>query len=299
MISRGTFHLPAQADPEPIPSLPTLDHSCAGKWNVPLEIIYDCEEPFIREVCSPEDDFSLDSAWEDALVEENAFYKDLFKSNRNDLNQRRKQKNKAPRIKRVYGSAHQLAREERKMDLIMDMVAAKKTDSPAVLQTKSYSYGTPAAPVPSYQPASSSYQPAPVSVPVYRAPPLPVKSQYEQDLENAIRISQQQTHESGLSFAQISDMANRELTPEDYELLLLLDSQIAKPTVSEEKLDSLTESKYDGTQDLSECTICMCPYDNGDDLKHLPCKHFFHNECVSTWLSKHSKTCPLCNAAVN
>jgi len=144
----------------------------------------------------------------------------------------------------------------------------------------------------------------PAVVPQYVPQPVqpyrpPIKSQYERDLETAIALSRNQSHESGLSFAQIQDMANRELTPEDYELLLLLDSGLAKQTVSEDKLEALTETQYAGNTDTTDCTICMGPFEIGETLKHLPCKHFFHSECVSTWLSKHSKTCPLCNAVVN
>ncbi|KAG8381880.1 hypothetical protein BUALT_Bualt05G0018800 [Buddleja alternifolia] len=45
------------------------------------------------------------------------------------------------------------------------------------------------------------------------------------------------------------------------------------------------------------CCICLTPYVNNDELRELPCSHFFHKECVDKWL-KINATCPLCKAEV-
>lgn len=45
------------------------------------------------------------------------------------------------------------------------------------------------------------------------------------------------------------------------------------------------------------CCICLGKYANNDELKELPCSHFFHKECVDKWL-KINATCPLCKAEV-
>uniref|UniRef100_A0A0X3NWA5 RING finger protein 11 n=1 Tax=Schistocephalus solidus TaxID=70667 RepID=A0A0X3NWA5_SCHSO len=44
---------------------------------------------------------------------------------------------------------------------------------------------------------------------------------------------------------------------------------------------------------LSECVICMCDYELGDELRCLPCMHTFHRACIDDWLMR-SLTCPSC-----
>uniref|UniRef100_A0A5B7A3S4 RING-type domain-containing protein n=1 Tax=Davidia involucrata TaxID=16924 RepID=A0A5B7A3S4_DAVIN len=45
------------------------------------------------------------------------------------------------------------------------------------------------------------------------------------------------------------------------------------------------------------CCICLAKYANNDELRELPCSHFFHKECVDKWL-KINALCPLCKAKV-
>ena len=41
------------------------------------------------------------------------------------------------------------------------------------------------------------------------------------------------------------------------------------------------------------CAICADEYCLGQDAKRLPCKHFFHTECILQWLGL-SNSCPSC-----
>ncbi|XP_028121437.1 E3 ubiquitin-protein ligase At1g63170-like isoform X1 [Camellia sinensis] len=41
------------------------------------------------------------------------------------------------------------------------------------------------------------------------------------------------------------------------------------------------------------CCICLARYADDDELRELPCSHFFHTECIDKWL-KINATCPLC-----
>lgn len=43
------------------------------------------------------------------------------------------------------------------------------------------------------------------------------------------------------------------------------------------------------------CSICWTTFKAGDRLKSLPCPahHTFHDECIDTWIRRHT-TCPIC-----
>lgn len=43
----------------------------------------------------------------------------------------------------------------------------------------------------------------------------------------------------------------------------------------------------------TKCSICLGWYDDGDDLRILPCSHHFHQSCADEWF-KITATCPLC-----
>lgn len=56
-----------------------------------------------------------------------------------------------------------------------------------------------------------------------------------------------------------------------------------------------------GTKDLSEssddephCSICLGEYEDAEKLVMLPCKHIYHDDCISSWCDNHTR-CPLCN----
>lgn len=145
--------------------------------------------------------------------------------------------------------------------------------------------------------------PTPTPTPsVYVSPtPVPVQTQnaYEKELQMAIQASLTQTHDSGLSFRQLNDLLNRDLTPEDYELLLLLDTTIAKKTTDDSTLKSLREVIATHAHTSETCLICILDYECGDKMTILPCNHLFHADCVGIWLREHSQACPLCNAVVS
>ena len=56
----------------------------------------------------------------------------------------------------------------------------------------------------------------------------------------------------------------------------------------EEPTQSVTIEKED-----TKCSICLGWYENGDDLRILPCSHHFHQGCADEWF-KITATCPLC-----
>lgn len=41
------------------------------------------------------------------------------------------------------------------------------------------------------------------------------------------------------------------------------------------------------------CSICLCPYQDKESCRRLPCNHFYHSECIDKWLNQVNQ-CPLC-----
>ncbi|KAF9984573.1 hypothetical protein BGZ75_003872 [Mortierella antarctica] len=42
------------------------------------------------------------------------------------------------------------------------------------------------------------------------------------------------------------------------------------------------------------CSVCKEDYGVGDELRELPCEHFFHVQCVDYWIKNVKGTCPIC-----
>ncbi len=89
------------------------------------------------------------------------------------------------------------------------------------------------------------------------------------------------------------NLQNRDLTPEDYELLLRLDERVAPQTVTQDVLDGFRTDVASESDTHQECAVCMETYQVGQGRKHLPCGHVFHAHCIDTWLSNSSLNCPL------
>lgn len=93
-------------------------------------------------------------------------------------------------------------------------------------------------------------------------------------------------------------LQHRDLTPEDYELLLRLDEQVAPKTVSSNTIRNFKTETIDLTIAGELCTICMEIYEVGQTRKFLPCTHHFHSDCIEMWLTNSSVNCPIDNLPV-
>lgn len=97
----------------------------------------------------------------------------------------------------------------------------------------------------------------------------------------------------GLLPSQVSDLLDRDITPDDYDMLLQLDESIARPTASTSIVESLPT--VDTEEVLGEiCSICLVAFERTDALAALRCKHVFHQQCISKWLLERCRLCPLC-----
>ena len=61
---------------------------------------------------------------------------------------------------------------------------------------------------------------------------------------------------------------------------------------------SLKMAKGKDENDSSmKCLVCQCSYEEGETLRCLPCKHYFHSKCVDQWLSS-KEFCPYCRQSI-
>jgi len=71
-------------------------------------------------------------------------------------------------------------------------------------------------------------------------------------------------------------------------------------TITMEDFNNIPEEIYLPDTFIGDplCIVCQCDFEDGDDLKVLPCEHKFHTDCVQTWLTVEKNECPLCRAKV-
>jgi len=53
-----------------------------------------------------------------------------------------------------------------------------------------------------------------------------------------------------------------------------------------------------GEDGLDLCAICLSDYEDGVQVRVLPCRHAFHRECIDTWLARNN-ACPYCKRVVD
>lgn len=102
----------------------------------------------------------------------------------------------------------------------------------------------------------------------------------------------------GLTPQQLAELQTRDLSPEDYEMLLALDEQIAKKTVDKSEIDGFESRPVTPSIEGSSCSVCMCEFEPNESVRVLPCKHLFHKECIAKWLSECNTSCPNCGVDV-
>ncbi|KAI8323891.1 hypothetical protein GQ54DRAFT_296470 [Martensiomyces pterosporus] len=78
-------------------------------------------------------------------------------------------------------------------------------------------------------------------------------------------------------------------------------SATGPPPASREFIRSLPVISPGACEKGASCTICNddleAKEDSTDVVTKLPCRHFFHRECVKPWLELHN-TCPMCRFEV-
>ncbi|XP_037001299.2 E3 ubiquitin-protein ligase RNF115 isoform X2 [Artibeus jamaicensis] len=72
------------------------------------------------------------------------------------------------------------------------------------------------------------------------------------------------------------------------------------PPADKEKITSLPTVTVTQEQvDMGlECPVCKEDYTVEEEVRQLPCNHFFHSDCIVPWLELHD-ACPICRKSLN
>jgi len=100
-------------------------------------------------------------------------------------------------------------------------------------------------------------------------------------MSSAATITSNSTNSPHLSSPVIilSDIEDEVMGPDGS----MIDEEETKENSS---VDSSLDSESNASEDKnnkSKCMICQEIYDLGDNIKTLPCFHFFHNKCINQW----------------
>ncbi|XP_072029613.1 E3 ubiquitin-protein ligase ZSWIM2-like [Amphiura filiformis] len=104
---------------------------------------------------------------------------------------------------------------------------------------------------------------------------------------------------AALPQAVVEDLLSRDLSEDDYDLLLQLDNDAAnKPSnIPENVIKSFpTETIRQGSAMLTpgtQCRVCLRGYEIGQVVRRLPCRHKYHISCIDQWLLHEHPTCPV------
>ena len=90
------------------------------------------------------------------------------------------------------------------------------------------------------------------------------------------------------------------LSAEEYETLMHIIwnnniepfSNFSSQVLSEEDFNTFVRKNNN-----SICSICL-DSNTENVVVELPCKHYFHEECIGKWLMERVNTCPLCKSIV-
>lgn len=103
---------------------------------------------------------------------------------------------------------------------------------------------------------------------------------------------------SAAEAVQFRVLQYRELTPEDYDLLCLLDESIPKKSIASPSAVARLPRIPSNECSATECHVCFARLEPGTRVVPLPCGHAFHSDCISKWLTQCRGTCPLCNSGL-
>jgi len=104
--------------------------------------------------------------------------------------------------------------------------------------------------------------------------------------------------------AQVNDNDNAKVngnnTEDDAEISSDIEAKDNEGALTDNAKNSTSRFLQNAFSSFPMCSICIDEFDEGEKLIMLPaCAHFFHPQCISTWLKDTRSTCPLCQVRVS
>jgi hypothetical protein len=53
-------------------------------------------------------------------------------------------------------------------------------------------------------------------------------------------------------------------------------------------------SKAEIDDSMLKCMVCLSDYEDKEEVRTMPCMHYFHKICIDKWLLSRGKHCPIC-----
>ncbi|CAH8436373.1 unnamed protein product [Schistosoma rodhaini] len=70
-------------------------------------------------------------------------------------------------------------------------------------------------------------------------------------------------------------------------------TELAKKAVARIPIKTLHPGDWEITSNCEQCAICIEPFKAMDNIRILPCRHYFHKLCIDPWLLE-QRSCPMC-----
>ncbi|WOL07435.1 hypothetical protein Cni_G16176 [Canna indica] len=91
---------------------------------------------------------------------------------------------------------------------------------------------------------------------------------------------------------------HRDFDEDDYETLLALDDNNHQHSgASNIQINNLPQSVVQTDNIEEPCAVCLEKPSIGDTIRHLPCLHKFHKDCIDEWLRRKT-ACPICKNGI-
>ncbi|KAK8548480.1 hypothetical protein V6N12_061394 [Hibiscus sabdariffa] len=127
--------------------------------------------------------------------------------------------------------------------------------------------------------------------------------QFPLDMDLDMRLDILEAMEAAMGDADDMGMAShifqvqRDFNENDYEMLLALDDNNHQHGgASANQINSLPLSKVQ-TDNYEDCAVCLETPAIGETIRHLPCLHKFHKDCIDPWLRRKT-SCPVCKSSI-